>query len=95
VSARKFSPPILRDLRCRSPRQLCTLRLWTSLDSPGIRCLYQMLGQQLIAIAVEVGRGVHRSMMWFRQMAQLSTTISHAHRATAFHCRHGLVSLMA
>lgn len=24
--------------------------------------------------------------MWFRQIAQLSTTISHAHRATAFHC---------
>jgi hypothetical protein len=24
-------------------------------------------------------------MMWFRQMAQLSTTISQAHRATAFH----------
>lgn len=24
--------------------------------------------------------------MWFRQMAQLSTTISHAHNATAFHC---------
>lgn len=28
---------------------------------------------------------IHRSMMWFRQMAQLSTTISQAHRATAFH----------
>lgn len=25
-------------------------------------------------------------MMWFRQIAQLSTTISQAHRATAFHC---------
>jgi len=24
--------------------------------------------------------------MWFLQMAQLSTTMSHAHRATAFHC---------
>lgn len=24
--------------------------------------------------------------MWFRQMAQLSTTMSHAQRATAFHC---------
>lgn len=24
--------------------------------------------------------------MWFLQMAQLSTTISQAHRATAFHC---------
>merc|ERR1719175_574570 len=28
---------------------------------------------------------MHRSMMWFRQMAQLSTTMSHAHSATAFH----------
>ena len=28
---------------------------------------------------------MHRSMMWFRQMAQLSTTMSQAHRATAFH----------
>merc|ERR550519_1827311 len=26
-----------------------------------------------------------KSMMWFRQIAQLSTTISHAQRATAFH----------
>jgi len=25
-------------------------------------------------------------MIWFLQMAQLSTTISQAHRATAFHC---------
>lgn len=32
-------------------------------------------------------RSVHKSMMWFRQMAQLSTTISHAQRATAFHYR--------
>ena len=28
---------------------------------------------------------MHKSMMWFRQMAQLSTTMSQAHRATAFH----------
>lgn len=28
---------------------------------------------------------VHRSIMWFRQMAQLSTTMSQAQRATAFH----------
>ncbi|TNN55634.1 hypothetical protein EYF80_034150 [Liparis tanakae] len=26
-----------------------------------------------------------RSMMWFRQIAQLSTTMSQAHSATAFH----------
>lgn len=29
---------------------------------------------------------VQRSMMWLRQMAQLSTTMSQAQRATAFHC---------
>jgi len=28
---------------------------------------------------------IHKSMIWFRQMAQLSTTMSHAHSATAFH----------
>ncbi len=28
----------------------------------------------------------HRSMMWFLQMAQLSTTMSQAQSATAFHC---------
>ena len=28
---------------------------------------------------------MHRSMMWLRQMAQLSTTMSQAHSATAFH----------
>lgn len=28
---------------------------------------------------------VQRSMMWFLQMAQLSTTMSHAQSATAFH----------
>ena len=28
---------------------------------------------------------MHRSMMWFLQMAQLSTTMSQAHSATAFH----------
>jgi hypothetical protein len=30
-------------------------------------------------------RYLHRSMMWLRHMAQLSTTMSHAQRATAFH----------
>lgn len=30
-------------------------------------------------------RRVHRSMMWLRQIAQLSTVISHAQSATAFH----------
>lgn len=30
-------------------------------------------------------QSIQRSMMWLRQMAQLSTTMSHAQRATAFH----------
>ena len=28
---------------------------------------------------------IHKSIIWLRQMAQLSTSISHAHNATAFH----------
>lgn len=35
-----------------------------------------------------LGAALQRSMIWFLQMAQLSTTISQAHNATAFHCRH-------
>ena len=31
-------------------------------------------------------QSIQRSMMWLRQMAQLSTTMSQAQRATAFHC---------
>ena len=34
----------------------------------------------------ELGGSRQRSMMWLRQMAQFSTTISHDQRATAFHC---------
>lgn len=34
---------------------------------------------------------IQRSMMWLRQMAQLSTTMSHAQRATAFHWARQLV----
>jgi len=30
---------------------------------------------------------IHESIIWFLQIAQLSTTISHAHNATAFHLR--------
>ena len=30
-------------------------------------------------------QSMHRSMIWLRQMAQLSTTMSHAQSATAFH----------
>lgn len=30
-------------------------------------------------------QSMHKSMIWLRQMAQLSTTMSHAQSATAFH----------
>merc|ERR1719317_1848131 len=39
----------------------------------------------LVALAWLAWHSMHRSMMWFRQMAQLSTTMSQAHSATAFH----------
>jgi hypothetical protein len=40
----------------------------------------------LVAEAWLAWHSMQRSMMWLRQMAQLSTTMSHAQRATAFHC---------
>ncbi len=39
----------------------------------------------LVAEAWFAWHSMQRSMMWFRQMAQLSTTMSQAQRATAFH----------
>jgi hypothetical protein len=41
----------------------------------------------LVADAWLAWHSMHRSMMWLRQIAQLSTTMSQAQRATAFHCR--------
>jgi hypothetical protein len=40
----------------------------------------------LVAEAWFAWHSMQRSMMWLRQMAQLSTTMSQAQRATAFHC---------
>jgi hypothetical protein len=40
----------------------------------------------LVAEAWLAWHSMHRSMIWLRQMAQLSTTMSQAQRATAFHC---------
>lgn len=40
----------------------------------------------LVALAWLAWQSIHRSMMWFLQMAQLSTTMSQAQSATAFHC---------
>merc|ERR1719317_467914 len=39
----------------------------------------------LVALAWFAWHSMHRSMIWFLQIAQLSTTISQAHKATAFH----------
>lgn len=39
----------------------------------------------LVAEAWLAWQSMQRSMMWLRQMAQLSTTMSHAQSATAFH----------
>jgi len=39
----------------------------------------------LVALAWFAWHSMQRSIMWFLQIAQLSTTISHAQRATAFH----------
>jgi len=39
----------------------------------------------LVWLAWLAWHSIHKSMMWLRQMAQLSTTMSHAHSATAFH----------
>jgi hypothetical protein len=39
----------------------------------------------LVVVAWLAWQSMHRSMMWLRQMAQLSTTMSQAQRATAFH----------
>jgi hypothetical protein len=49
----------------------------------------------LVADAWLAWHSMHRSMMWFRQMAQLSTTMSHAHSATAFHCTVLAASLLS
>jgi hypothetical protein len=39
----------------------------------------------LVADAWLAWHSMHKSMIWFRQIAQLSTTMSHAQSATAFH----------
>jgi hypothetical protein len=41
----------------------------------------------LLNLLPSFSRYLQRSIMWFLQMAQLSTTISQAHKATAFHCK--------
>ena len=70
-------------VRCRFPTPPCTPRSWQMPDWPGIRCLTWVSASRRSTDR----KIVQRSMMWFRQMAQLSTTMSQAQRATAFHYR--------
>lgn len=76
-----FKPVFSSNLRCRFPKPLYTPHLLLMLDLLDILCL--------LCVSREYGRAgrgsIHRSMIWFLQIAQLSTTISQAHRATAFH----------
>ena len=41
--------------------------------------------QSSVVADPDAWHSMHRSMMWLRQMAQLSTSISQAHSATALH----------
>ena len=78
-----------RCLHCRFPRRPCTPHSSMMLDSLDTRCLRsrRRLAQirSVTTTAPDGQCNSQRSMMWFLQMAQLSTTISHAHKATAFH----------
>jgi hypothetical protein len=65
------------------PTRLCILPLWMTPGLLGIQCLGFKNQRGYKFVGVE--RSIHKSMIWLRQIAQLSTTISHAHRATAFH----------
>jgi hypothetical protein len=81
VSDHILKPVFWRNSRCKFPKPLYTPHLLLMLDLLDILCL--------LCVSRECGRvgqgNIHRSMMWFLQIAQLSTTMSQAHRATAFH----------
>ena len=79
--------------RCSGSGRRATFDLSASLTHPRFR--YRALTLQipqatvhssLVAEAWLAWQSMHRSMMWLRQMAQLSTTMSQAQSATAFHC---------
>ena len=59
--------------RYKYPKRHYTLRLWRRLDWPGSRCLTANMSQHAFSGTNE---NLHKSMIWFLQMAQLSTTIS-------------------
>lgn len=78
---------------CTFPTRRCTLRSSLTLGSPDIQCLSNgpiatttnitRVTRWHFYMAAKLGEhlrrdGVQRSMMWLRQIAQLSTTISDA-----------------
>jgi len=65
---------------------------WPKLGLLDIRCLRRLVTCLCFYQKYE---SLQRSMMWLRQIAQLSTTISHAHKATAFHCNDISLALAA
>ena len=67
---------------CKYPKQLCILRSLLMPDLLDIRCLRCILDTGGVWKRSE---NTQRSIIWFLQIAQLSTTISQAHKATAFH----------
>jgi hypothetical protein len=59
--------------------------------APTLQMPQATVHSSLVAEAWFAWHSMQRSMMWLRQMAQLSTTMSHAQRATAFH--YGMLAL--
>ena len=79
---------------CTCPTPRCTPRSSQRPGSPGTRCLLERgeKGGGEVArggrsrVLATIRTNAQRSIMWFRQMAQLSTTMSHDQRATACVC---------
>ena len=72
------------NLRCRLPTQRCTPRSSQTLGSLGIQCLYfgKIWMKNCLILLFSSVKYSHKSMMWFRQIAQLSTTISGTKKTT-------------
>lgn len=71
------------NLRCKYPKPLCIPRWLQTPDSLDTQCLAHVSSQNDTLCCLNMN--LQRSIMWFLHIAQLSTTISQAHRATAFH----------
>lgn len=71
ADAPQFTPPLLH--------------AQTTNNEPWLQMPQATVHSSDVADAWLAWHSMQRSMMWFRQIAQLSTTMSHAHNATAFH----------